>query len=455
MKSDGNELSLAEELFHNNEVKTNRIASFALLFTGILYIMVAAFDRFTEDTGGKTAQAILLTFGVISVLMFIHAAVFNFDEPGIKDIILVGIIICSGAVFFLYPLNVTFLEFGPIVIAALYYDSGFVKRTAVISWLVYSIMLWGNVVFDALSPSLKTFHNFMGITLFEYPLDVLTSRYIPHTLTFVLTSAICFKITSRGKDYVKIRAHMDFENAKMEAELKAAEEIQKASLPEPELICGRGVLSAYVKTARNVGGDFYDYFRAGDELIFLVADVSDKGMGAAMYSTKVKSAVRLAVSCSSGLEEALQRANNLLCEDNPGNMFVTLFAVKINPFTGEGSFVNCGHNPPFLLKAEGSIAALEFEPNLILGVFPDIDFSSHSLSLSPSDKIFVYTDGITDAVNKNNESFGCERLAETLKSAPGQPEELVEEVLKAVNEFAGAADQFDDMTVLCFGIEEA
>jgi sigma-B regulation protein RsbU (phosphoserine phosphatase) len=202
--------------------------------------------------------------------------------------------------------------------------------------------------------------------------------------------------------------------------------------------------------AREVGGDFYDFFLIDDHRLGLViADVSGKGVAAAIFMAVSRTFIKAGAVTGIGPAECLQRANLLLCQDNDAAMFVTAFYGVLDLGSGTLVYANAGHNRPYLLRADDSLAALPGTGGMALGIMEDLVFRTEQVLLQPGDGLFLFTDGITEATNVRDEFFGEARLETLLREARGRtPDELLGHVLSAVRTFAGTAPQSDDLTAL-------
>ena len=234
-------------------------------------------------------------------------------------------------------------------------------------------------------------------------------------------------------------------------EMQAAAEIQQSILPPPlprEGAAARVDLHAEMHPARDIGGDFYDYFPVGgDSLAVTVADVSGKGIPAALFMAVAHTVLR-GVAGAGDLAAGLGAANRLLATNNAAAMFVTLFHGVIDLSTGVLRYCNAGHNPPWLLRAAGGREALA-PTGLPFGVDPDLPQRIAQTVLRPGDAVFLFSDGITEAFNPAGEEFGAARLAATLDAARGGGAgALVAGVLAATAAFAAGAEQSDDITCL-------
>jgi sigma-B regulation protein RsbU (phosphoserine phosphatase) len=249
---------------------------------------------------------------------------------------------------------------------------------------------------------------------------------------------------------------------RLEEELAAARSLQLGMLPRqfPEWSPARPVdMHAVMRPAREVGGDLYDCFHAGDHTFcFLVGDVSGKGASAAMFMARTRSLVRIAVEHwrewrgdEVDLATLVESVNRELCQNNDSRMFVTLFLGLFDTRTGVLSFVNSGHPAPHLLCSDGGIRQIEAKPGVPLGIRHLARFENRHLTILPGDALFVCSDGVFEALNEAGELFSVDRLTEVLRSARhAEPTALVGIVNDAVDAFAGAAPAADDMTALAF-----
>ncbi len=261
------------------------------------------------------------------------------------------------------------------------------------------------------------------------------------------------------KTYMRNLAKVTADKEHIETELSVAHRIQAAMMPR--LAAGfsgqRGFdLAASMIPAKQVGGDFYDYYWLDDHhLVITVADVSGKGVPASLFMVVSKTVLEnyvMAEGIPCDLAAAAAKANDRLCDGNDHMMFVTAFTATLDLRTGALTYVNMGHNPPILARGRDDISYLlpEGKPDKSLGVFEGISFHQHQLTLSPGDMLFLYTDGITEAVNEETELFGEERLKEVFRALGNERpmKEMLDGVHRAVKEFAGTAEQADDMTML-------
>ena len=202
--------------------------------------------------------------------------------------------------------------------------------------------------------------------------------------------------------------------------------------------------------ALDVGGDFYDVMRLENDCIGLaIADVSGKGVPAALFMMSSRTLLKGAAIGSQQPGAVLREVNDLLCEDNDAMMFVTLLYAVYDPATGELTYANGGHNTPLILHADGTSTELPLTGGVALGVMDDMDFEQGSITLAPGDALVLYTDGVTEAMNGEHEELGMERLQEILAATSSRsPEEINRSIFNGIRAFAGGAPQSDDITCL-------
>jgi phosphoserine phosphatase RsbU/P len=236
-------------------------------------------------------------------------------------------------------------------------------------------------------------------------------------------------------------------------DLNVAREIQLGILPKvfpPFPNHKEFDLFASMTAAKEVGGDFYDFFMINnDQLGFVIGDVSGKGIPAAIFMAVSRTLIRATGLKGMAPGECMKYVNNLLCNESVSSMFVTVFYGIINFRTGFLEYANAGHNPPYLLRTNNTIEKLESTGDIILGCFEDIQFSTRKAQLNPGDGVLLYTDGITEAFNRSEEEYGEARLENLLISLQPQPVEgIVTNIVDDVNGFADGAPQSDDITLL-------
>ncbi len=255
-------------------------------------------------------------------------------------------------------------------------------------------------------------------------------------------------------DYVHAsqKEHRQLES--LQKDLALASEIQQYFLPStfppfPE-DCDKLEIYASMEAAKDIGGDFYDFFRIDDDQIGLViADVCGKGIPAALFMAVSQTILRTKAASSASAAECLTEANRLLADYSVEYMFVTTFYAIYNMKTGHVNYCNAGHNVPYVLRADGTIEQLPKSSNVMVGAFKEATYQEDSLQMGHGDTLVMYTDGVTEAMNRNDKAFGNKRLEFLLGGLSDLScQQIVETVKTGVSCFVDGAEQSDDMTML-------
>ena len=257
-------------------------------------------------------------------------------------------------------------------------------------------------------------------------------------------------VRARTRELEASNAQLEKAKERMESELKIAHALQGAILPKtmPENPTYSG--HALMTPAREMGGDFYDFFTLDDgRLSVVMADVSGKGVPAAFFMAIARTVMRASAARHPDPGPCLQEVNDAICAQNPQDLFVTLFYGILNPDTGEFVYANAGHNPPFVVKRPGDVVPLPMTGGMAVGVMPGMPYDEDAVTLAPGDTMFLYTDGITEAMNVDQEEFTEARLEAVLAEGRDLPvDSVLENVTSAVVKFVGEAEQSDDITCI-------
>ena len=247
------------------------------------------------------------------------------------------------------------------------------------------------------------------------------------------------------------KEHTQLESLK--GDLAVAGEIQQAILPRifppfPDN-ADKIDIAASMTPAKDVGGDFYDFFRIDDDRIgFLIADVSGKGVPAAIFMAVSRTLIRATGIRGGSPAECISYSNKLLSDESVDCMFVTVFYGIMNVTTGDVTYCNAGHNPPYIIKGTGEVKALDMSQDPMVGAISGVDYHDCQLQLDKGDTLVMFTDGVTEAMNTANEEFGEARLEATLSKTFSKCQDMVEAIKTDVAGFVDGAEQSDDITVL-------
>jgi len=255
------------------------------------------------------------------------------------------------------------------------------------------------------------------------------------------------------KDYINNLATVTAERERIATELNLATRIQSSMLPSIfPAFPDRSDIDIYAAMipAKEVGGDFYDFFMIDDQhLGMVIADVSGKGIPAALFMVITKTLLKNAAQQGLPVNQILETVNNQLVQNNEENMFVTVFISILDIPTGTLKYSSAGHNPPYVLKSNGTPELLNVSPRLMLAAYPDITYDQHQTTLSIGDSLILYTDGVTEAMNQKGDLFGEPRLETALKtSTPGSARQTLDTIFTAVRTFESGTTPTDDLTLL-------
>ncbi len=266
-----------------------------------------------------------------------------------------------------------------------------------------------------------------------------------HMQTSLKTYIVELKATTRAKE-------------RIESELSIAHNIQMSLVPKifsPFPDCEELELFASLKPAKEVGGDFFDFFIRDGKLFYVIGDVSGKGIPASLVMAITRTLFRIISAESESATEIVSKLNDALAKDNDANMFVTMYAGILDLDTGEMHFCNAGHNQPVIALPNGEVYYQKVEENLPLGVIDGFDFEGQETTLPKGAAMLLYTDGITEAENEKEELYGEDRLQETMKRlAHMEVHGVIKELIADLSLYVGTAEQSDDITMLCFRLND-
>lgn len=270
-----------------------------------------------------------------------------------------------------------------------------------------------------------------------------------------LGSALSYMQTS-VTNYISELERTTSEKERLASELDVARKIQMQMLSKHfPTIEGCGIFATSVP-ARQVGGDLYDFYVKGDDVFYIVGDVSGKGVPAALLMSISISAFRAAIRNDHTMADIANVVNNVFCRSNEDNMFITLNVGRINLKTGEFEVCNAGHNPLVLISPDGSASFLHLKSNVACGVMPDFPYQGDVMTLEKGSRLLIYSDGVTEAEDSSHNQYGEDRLLEfagkNAVSAEPSDEKVIAGLSESVSAFVDGAEQFDDMTMMSISI---
>ncbi len=261
--------------------------------------------------------------------------------------------------------------------------------------------------------------------------------------------------TKRTKSYIHELTRITAEKERIGAELEMANSIQRSQLPAihpPYNTREEFDIFASMTPAKEVGGDFYDFYLIdSSHLVLVMADVSGKGVPAALFMMIARILIKNRIQNGESPGQALAAVNNQLLEGNQTGMFVTVWLSILDLNTGKGTAVNAGHEHPARRSRGGQYDLVQYRHSPAVSVMEDICYREHSFELKPGDSVFVYTDGVAEATNAEDELFGPERMLDALNTDPdAEPKQVLSNVMAGIQNFVKDAQQFDDITMLAF-----
>lgn len=274
---------------------------------------------------------------------------------------------------------------------------------------------------------------------------------IPNVAILYVIYNVCKSLALRTSELTGDVKEAVVTKEKLDSEFSVAKKIQQDSLPKNFPTDNRIELFADMTSAKEVGGDFYDFYYLDlNRILFLVADVSDKGIPAAMFMMQAKTIIDSYTHIESDLDIALNNINKQLCKNNDSLMFVTCWIGVLNMESGELTFVNAGHNYPVLKKSNGETLFVKERPNCFLGIKPNITFDKHIIKLNKNDQLLLYTDGVNECMNSKDEEFGNDRLISTIQNDNSDScHDVIKHLRNHLGNFANGQDQNDDVTIMC------
>ena len=276
------------------------------------------------------------------------------------------------------------------------------------------------------------------------------SRYINKDTEIGTLARSYTDLINYNNSYIENIHKIESEKERINAELDIATKIQASALPTEKIENNNFIVNGYSHPAKEVGGDFFDYYMLDENnLAIVIGDVSDKGVPAALVAMTTQKTIKQILKHEHNPSKVLYQINNELCENNPESMFLTLWLGIYNKTTKKLIFSNAGHNPP-LIKENDEFKYLNIDSEIALGVFEDYDYVLDEINLT--NEIILYTDGITDATNKNDKMYGEDRLLNFFNEFESDENPIIP-LLNDIHDFTKDAEQYDDMTLLCLKIK--
>ena len=460
-----------QAILKENEKNANRMMTMILNIT----IIIVAITWFLFETGFFYIRIHFRELMIFNIVLM--AAVswlsrrYDHEKDWIKYALMGAFTVVYAVTTSALTYNVALLVVVPIVLSVRYFDKKYTRFIGLLTIIVFFIaymyganhgMLDMNFVQYAPGTTIVTNEKmWLDDAVKGIPYDgmlmiknTLISNYFVKMLQYVIVAAVSIRLVDHCQDIMDKQRNLTESTARIGTELNLAKRIQADMLPNlfpafPER--DEFDLYASMDPAKEVGGDFYDFFMIDDDhLGMVIADVSGKGIPAAMFMMFSKNIIANNAMLGKLPAKALEDANNSICKNNSEEMFVTVWLGILEISTGHVVAANAGHEYPAIKSADGGFELFKDKHGLVVGGMEGLRYREYELQLEPGSKIFVYTDGVPEATNADEEMFGTDRMIGALNTDPGAaPKQILKNVRSAVDDFVKDAEQFDDLTMLC------
>ncbi len=455
------------EIFYENEMQANQYTIFCLLIcTGIVALtwLLNSLEFFIVD---KELMNVAMPMGMVLLLFpcILHKVIPTHSTKW-KYVMMLSFLSGISVMSASLTLQLILAWACPLILACHYYSPKFAKFTLFTSLLFMLVSfflgiffgVWdGNIMHssDVLSTYTERIAHMEAQSLIG---DNVMARafnfyYLPRAMILLVIYAVCSTLSSRTQRLITKHSTLVKEKERIGAELSVATNIQTSMLPStfPAFPTREEFdIHASMTPAKEVGGDFYDFFFTDqDHLVIVMADVSGKGVPAALFMMISKILLKNASHSNMSPKEILELVNNQLCEDNHAEMFVTVWLGVYEISTGNLCAVNAGHEYPAIMRKDGLFELYKDQHGFVLAGMENMRYKEYALQLNKGDKLFVYTDGVSEATNSQDELYGTDRMIQALNQHKDSTmDHILVGVKNDIDTFVGTAPQFDDITML-------
>ena len=447
--------------FIENEKEANRYVVSCMRILAAIVALIWLLNVIGLFQVDHTIMHIAAVCGVVAFLL--PSLIYKFcdhNSPRMKIYLMAccitGITMLSAAV----PKHTIIAWPAAIILSSHYYSKKFSIGVLIASIVMMWLSLYAGAYLGEWDPHLLGDFPEVGMESIQYRIPLLTPTKIykdllfyaiPRAMILAGLTIVISTLAGRTRRLLEKQVKDSVAKQQIESELNVATHIQTSMLPSVFPVRDEIEIFASMTPAKEVGGDFYDFFMVDERhLAIVMADVSGKGVPAALFMVIGKTLVKDHTQPDRDLGEVFSEVNELLCESNSEGLFITAFEGVLNLVTGEFNFVNAGHEMPFIAKKGCGFEAHKIRAGFVLAGMEGMRYRAGSLTLEPGDKLFQYTDGVTEATSADKELYGIERLHKVLCENAGKPPcEILPAVKADIDAFVGEAPQFDDITMLC------
>ena len=460
-----------DEMFVETEAQANKLAALILFCSGIiiaLILVLTAFGLFLlpmESVFSPLIQALAEV-----VILIIICRVVKYRAWWLKHLLMLAIILVYARLDCVVTHKAAILMVLPVILSSRYFSRRVTIFTSLVSTVAFAVsavygathgMINLNIVTMDAGVTLTTTGGFLGDTVKNAGVsdamlikNTMLFDYLPKWLMFSIATIVSCNIARRGREMVMTQHEKDVETARISTELNLATRIQADMVPNiyPAFPDRREFdVYATMDPAKEVGGDFYDFFLVDDDHLCLVmADVSGKGVPAALFMMASKIILANNAMIGKSPAQILTDTNAAICSHNREEMFVTVWLGILEISTGKLIAANAGHEYPVIKHGDGSFELLRDKHGFVIGGMAGMKYKEYELTLEPGSKLFLYTDGVPEATDAENNMFGADRMLEALnEEKDGTTVDILKHVRASVDGFVNGAEQFDDLTMLC------
>ena len=457
---------LEQALFKENEKNANHYTVRCLMFAAVVTVLIWILNLLDFFIVDDALMNLVMPISIVLLLIPLLLERFaHIPSSILRYILFLFFVLVIAMMSVAMPRHLVLAWACPIILACHYYSPKFARFALIATLVMMLASLYGGILFgewdrNILGNYIEEYDNLSG--RLEYLsgegrsvyLHAFEFYYLPRAGILCVVYLICSTLSRRTRGLLIKQGEAARETERISTELNVAHHIQSSMLPSvfpafPEY--DEFDIFASMTPAKEVGGDFYDFFMVDERhLALVIADVSGKGVPAALFMVIGKTLIKDHTTPGRDLGKVFTEVNQLLCESNSEELFITAFEGVLDLVTGEFVYVNAGHEMPFICKAGGDFEPYKIRAGFVLAGMEGMKYRAGSTRLEPGDKIFQYTDGVTEATNLKNELYGMNRLGAILnKVKGGTPNDILPAIKKDIDEFVGDADQFDDITMLC------
>lgn len=439
------------------EVKANLLAARTMLLFTIILVACWILNIYgVFDVESHTMNSLVIQ-GLAELLIPIGACkYYNGEKKWLKYFLMLAFTVVLARMDSVLTFNVMLISLIPVVLSCRYYSEKFTMIIAIVTSVLFALSAFCGAYFGMGYVD----RNFLVDDRLLYTKYVMTQSFIPKWLIILLVSTVCVEIARAGRNMVFKQDEVSRNNQRIETELDMAKKIQEGALPIVHSVTQEDKdlfdLSASMVPAKEVGGDFYDFlYIDSTHLALMMADVSGKGIPAALFMMVSKLLLDNSLQGAVSPASVLTTVNHQLCEKDLQDMFVTVWLGILDLETGKVTASNAGHEYPIICRKDGDFEIFKDKHGLVLGGMDGIRYSDYEFELGIDDVLFVYTDGVAEANNIENQFFGMERTLESLnRHKSDNLDDLISGLKADIDAFAGDAPQFDDTTMMAIRLKK-